>query len=145
MQRNRNRLFAVAGATVLVVATACTPQQESQPSAEAAVCTSVAALGTAIQDFRDLDPATASIEDVQAARDDIQSAWDQVKAEATDLNEADEAAVDDAWNSVAQSVDEFPTDQPIEDGLASVQDATGEVQTAFDEMANGLGCNLEQQ
>ena len=144
MQQNRNRLFAVAGATVLIVATACTPQQESQPSAEAAVCTSVAALGTAIQDFRDLDPATASIEDVQAARDDIQSAWDQVKAEATDLNEADEAAVDDAWNSVAQSIDEFPTDQPIEDGLASVQDATGEVQTAFDEMANGLGCNLEQ-
>jgi hypothetical protein len=144
MQRHRNRFLAVTGATlVLLVATAC-QQQESQPSAEAAVCTSVTALGTALQDFRDLDPATASIEDVQAARDDIQAAWDQVKSEATDLSEADEAAVDDAWNSVSQSIDEFPTDQPIEDGLTSVQDATGNVQTAFDEMANGLGCNLEQ-
>ncbi|HEX5039701.1 MAG TPA: hypothetical protein VFW95_06180 [Candidatus Limnocylindria bacterium] len=144
MQQIRNRFVAVAGATlVLLVGVACTPQQESQPSAEAAVCTSVTALGTALQDFRALDPATASIEDVQAARDDIQAAWDQVKAEATDLNEADEAAVEGAWNSVAQSIDEFPTDQPIEDGLTSVQDATGEVETAFDEMADGLGCNLE--
>ena len=91
-------------------------QQESQPSAEAAVCASVSAFGTAIQDFRDLDPATASIEDVQAARDDIQAAWDQVKSEATDLTEADEAAVDEAWNGVAQSIDDFPSDEPIEDG-----------------------------
>jgi hypothetical protein len=119
-------------------------EQETQPSAEAEVCTSVAAFGTALQDFRDLDPATASIEDVQAARDDIQAAWDQVKAEATDLSEADEAAVDEAWNAVSQSVDDFPTDEPIEDGLATVQDAAGEVQTAHQEMADGLGCDLEQ-
>src|SRR6187431_2662753 len=144
MQRHRNRFLAVTGATlVLLVATAC-QQQESQPSAEAAVCTSVTALGTALQDFRDLDPATASIDDVQAARDDIQAAWDQVKAEATDLSEADEAAIDDAWNGVAQSIDDFPTDEPIEDGLASVQEATGAVQTAHQEMADGLGCNLEE-
>ena len=37
-----------------------------------------------------------------------------------------------------------PTDEPIEDGLASVQEATGAVQTAHQEMADGLGCNLEQ-
>ena len=145
MQRSQRRFLGTLGVgIVLFVATACMDQQESQPSAEAAVCTSVAALGTALQDFRDLDPASASIEDVQAARDDIQAAWDQVKAEATDLNEADEAAVDDAWNGVSQSIDDFPTDEPIEDGLASVQEATGEVQTAYQEMADGLGCNLEQ-
>ena len=130
---------------ILLVATACTPQQESQPSAEAAVCASVAALGTALQDFRDLDPATASMDDVDAARGEIQAAWDEVKSQATDLNQADEAAVDDAWNAVAQSIDEFPSDEPIEEGLASVQDAVGGVQTAHQEMADGLGCNLEQQ
>jgi gamma-glutamyl:cysteine ligase YbdK (ATP-grasp superfamily) len=145
MHRNRNGLFAAMGAAlVLIVATACTEQQESQPSAEAAVCTSVAALGTALQDFRDLDPATASIDDVQAARDEIQAAWDKVTAEAVDLDEADEAAVQDALDGVFQSIDEFPTDEPIEDGLASVQDATGDVQTANQEMADGLGCNVEQ-
>jgi gamma-glutamyl:cysteine ligase YbdK (ATP-grasp superfamily) len=145
MHRNRNGLLAAMGATlVLIVATACTEQQESQPSAEAAVCTSVAALGTALQDFRDLDPATASIDDVQAARDEIQAAWDQVTEEAVDLDQADEAAVQDALDGVFQSIDEFPTDEPIEDGLASVQDATGDVQTANQEMADGLGCNVEQ-
>jgi len=144
MQRSQRRFLSAIGVgLVLLMATACTDQQESQPSAEAAVCTGVAALGTALQDLRDLDPASASIEDVEAARDDVQAAWDQVKAEATDLNEADEAAVDDAWNGVAQSIDDFPNDEPIEDGLASVQDATGEVQTAYREMADGLGCNLQ--
>ena len=143
MQHSRTRLFAATGlGLVLLVATACM-DQESQPSAEAAVCASVSALGTALQDFRDLDPATASIEEVQGARDDIQAAWDQVKSEATELTEADEAAVDEAWNGVAQSIDDFPSDEPIEEGLASVQDAAGDVQTAFQEMADGLGCNLE--
>ena len=102
-------------------------------------------LGTAVQDFRDLDPATASIEDVQAARDDIQAAWDQVKSEATDLNEADEAAVDEAWNSVAQPIDGFPSDEPIEDGLASVQDAAGGVQTAFQGWPTVSGAVVESQ
>ena len=143
MQKGRSRYLVTMGATLVLAVTACT-QEETQPSAETAVCTSVSELGTAIQDFRDIDPATASIEDVQAARDDIQGAWDQVKAEATDLSEADEAAIDDAWNGVAQSIDDFPTDEPIEDGLASVQEATGAVQTAHQEMADGLGCNLEQ-
>ena len=145
MRIDRTRYFVAMGAAiVLVVATACTEQQESQPSAEAAVCGSVTALGTALQDFRDLDPATASMDDVEAARDEVQAAWDQVKSEATDLNEADEAALDEAWNGVSQSIDEFPTDEPIEDGLAAVQEATGAVQTAHQEMADGLGCNLEQ-
>jgi hypothetical protein len=145
MPHLRNRFFATTGlGLVLFVASACA-QQESQPSAEAALCASVSAFGTSIQDFRDLDPATASIEDVQAARDDIQTAWDQVKSEATDLSEADEAAVDTAWNGVAQSIDDFPSDEPIEDGLATVQDAAGDVQTAFQEMADGLGCDLESQ
>ena len=145
MQHGRTRFFTATGlGLVLVVATACM-EQESQPSAEAAVCAGVSAFGTAVQDFRDLDPATASIEDVQAARDDIQAAWDQVKSEATDLTEADEAAVDEAWNGVAQSIDDFPSDEPIEDGLESVQGAAGDVQTAFQQMADGLGCAPESQ
>ena len=53
MQHGRTRFFAATGlALVLVVATACM-EQESQPSAEAAVCASVSALGTAVQDFRE--------------------------------------------------------------------------------------------
>ena len=145
MQHGRTRFFAAMGlGLVLAVATACT-EQESQPSAEAAVCASVAAFGTAVQDFRDLDPATASIEDVQAARDDIQAAWDQVKSENTDLSEANEAAVDEAWNGVAQSIDDLSSDEPIEDGLASVQAAAGDVQTAFREIADGLGCTVDSQ
>jgi len=142
MHRPTTFFGAMALALVLVGATACM-EQESQPSAEAAVCASVSALGTSLQDFRDLDPATASIEDVQDARDDIQASWDQDKSEARDLSEADEAAVDEAWNGVAQSIDDFPSDEPIEDGLASVQDAAGGVQTAFQEMADGLGCDLQ--
>ena len=140
MQHGRTRFFAATGlGLVLLVATAC-QEQESQPSAEAAVCASVSAFGTAIQDFRDLDPATASIEDVQAARDDIQTAWDQVKDEAVDLSDADETAVQDAWDGVVQSIEDFPTDQPVADGLSGVQDAAGDVQTAVDEMRDGMGC-----
>jgi hypothetical protein len=139
----RPRRLAPIGIAALVMLTlvAC---QEATPStqvdAEANLCNSLTAFGSALSDFRNLDPETASVEDVEAARDSVQDAWDEVKAAAAGIGTADDTAVDAAWEAVSTSIDDISTDVPISEALVPVQEAVGGVQDAFDEMRNGVGC-----
>jgi hypothetical protein len=137
---SRARTAIGIAAALMVIVVGCTPQQETQASAEANLCQNLAAFGSSVDALIALDPQTATIEDVQAARDEIDAAWNDVVASAGDVSEADQAAVEDAWNGVAQSIEDFPTDQPVADGLAQVQAAAGDVQSAREEMENGAGC-----
>jgi hypothetical protein len=130
-------IIAIAALTLV----ACTEAAPSnQADAEQALCDSLTAFGTSLTAFRDLDPATASVEDVETARDDVQEAWVAVQAAAGDIDEADDTAVDEAWQGVSDSVDEFSTDVPISEALVPVQDAAGDVQSAYEEMRDGVGC-----
>ncbi len=127
------------GVLLMLVVSACT-NQATQSEAETAVCDSLAELDSSLQALADLDPASASIEDVQAAREDVQASFDQVREEITGIDDADDAALDSAWNEVAQAIDDFPSDEPIEDALATIQPGIDAVRDAHSEMANGLGC-----
>ena len=139
--RMRAGAAIVVAAALTVAIAGCTPQQETQASAEAGLCGALAAFGSSVDALTALDPQTASIENVQAARDDIEAAWNDVVASAGDVSEADQAALEDAWDGVRQSIDDFPTDVPVADGLTQVQAAAADVQSAREEMENGVGCS----
>jgi hypothetical protein len=130
-----------AAALVLAIGlvAACTPVSD-QPSAEQALCDSLAAFADSVQAITDLDPATDSVEDMQAAADTAQEQWAAVETAAAEVGEADEAAVEAAWTDLAQQIDDFSTDVPVSDALAEVEAGADEVQGAYEEMANGLGC-----
>jgi hypothetical protein len=136
------RLAAVGLAGVAVFAlSACTePSPTSQADAEGQLCTDLDAFATALRGLTDLDPATASVDDVDAARASIQDAWDTVKASAADVAEADDTAVESAWQEVVTAIDDIPTDAPISEAIGPVQTAADAVRSAFDEMRNGVGC-----
>jgi hypothetical protein len=138
--RHRAAAFAITALAVMTMAACTEAAPTDQADAEAALCDSLATFTTSLEEFRDLDPATASVEDVQAARGDIQEAWDAVRAAAADVPEADDAAVDAAWQEVATAIDDFEPDVAISEALVPLQEAAGEVQTARDEMRDGLGC-----
>lgn len=141
MQGLTGRRLAGA-ALILLIAAACTPASD-QPSAEQALCDSLAAFGDSVQAIADTDPATDSVEDLQAAGTAAQEAWDQVLLDAADVEAADEAAVDSAWSDLAAQIGDFSTDVPIEDAVAEIGASVDEVQGAYDEMRNGLGCEGE--
>jgi hypothetical protein len=135
--------WRLAGAAILlIIVAACTPASE-QPTAEQELCDSLAAFGDSVQAIADTDPATDSVEDLQAAKDAAQEAWDQVLVDAADVEAADEAAVDSAWSDLAAQIGDFSTDVPIEDAVGEIESAVDEVQTAYGEMSNGLGCEGE--
>jgi hypothetical protein len=141
MQGHTGRRLAGA-AILLIIVAACTPASD-QPSAEQALCDSLTAFGDSVQAIADTDPATDSVEDLQAAADAAQEAWDQVLLDAADVEAADEAALDTAWTDLASTSGNFSTDIPIEDAVAEISAGVDEVQGTYDEMRNGLGCEEE--
>jgi hypothetical protein len=136
------RLAAVGLAGVAVFAlSACTePSPTSQGDAEGQLCSDLDAFATSLGGLTDLDPATASVDDIDAAQASIQSAWDAVKESAADVGEADDSAVESAWQGVVTAIDNFDTEVPVADAIAPVQDAASDVEAAYDEMRNGVGC-----
>ena len=93
----------------------------------------------ALQDFEDLDPATASADDVEAAREEIDAAWEEVSAAAADVSEADDAALDAAWSDLADDLENIPDDEPVADVVAGLQGTAAEVRGVFQEMADEPG------
>ena len=137
--RYRSAILPGLVVIALVALAGCT-QEQSQASAEADLCGSLDAFGAALQDFEDLDPATASIDDVEAAREAIDAAWEDVAAAAADVTEADEAALETAWGDLADDLENIPEDEAIADVLAGLQATAGEVRGVYQEMADGSGC-----
>ena len=63
-----------------------------------------------------------------------------MQAAAADVPEADDAAVDAAWEEVSTAIDDFSSDVPASEALVPVQEAAGEVQAAYEQMRDGVGC-----
>ncbi len=141
MQGLTGRRLAGA-ALILAIVAACTPASD-QPSAEQALCDSLAAFGDSVQAIADTDPATDSVEDLQAAGTAAQEAWDQVLLDAAEVEAADEAALDSAWSDLGAQIGDFSTDVPIADAVGEIGAGVDEVQGAYDEMRDGLGCEGE--
>jgi hypothetical protein len=87
-----------------------------------------------------VDPATDSVEDIQAAADTAQTAWDAVGEAVAAVDEADDAAVDAAWSDLADQITNFDTAVPVADAVDQISGGVDEVQTAYGEMRDGLGC-----
>ena len=139
------RLLPVLALGAVLGLAACSPgpaaTASTQAGAEAALCASLDAFGASVQTLVNTDPATASIEDVQASRAAVGTAWDAVKAAAATIPEADEAALETAFTGLAAAVDDAPTDVAIADVVASIKTAGAAIPAAVTEMKNGVGCS----
>jgi hypothetical protein len=128
-------IFIVLGLAVA----ACSPASD-QPSAEQALCDALATFGDSVQAIADTDPATDSVEDIQAAADAATEAWGGVQTAVAAVDEADDTAVDAAWSDLADQIGNFATDVPVADAVDQISGGVDEVQAAYDEMRDGLGC-----
>jgi hypothetical protein len=141
----RHRLAAViaTGALALVVSacsTAATPTP--QGDAEQAVCSALQVWSDEMNQLTGLDPATASVDDVNAQRDAVTAAWDDVKTALGGVNVADEAAVEAGWATLEAALKDIPSDVPIADAIAGIKTAAEPIKASYTEMADGLECKI---
>jgi hypothetical protein len=142
LSRLRLALLAVSTAAILTLS-ACgsfgaTPS--TQAGAEGALCANLTALGDSVEAFIALEVSSASMEDVEAARDEVADAWATVKESTDAIEDADEAALEAAWGALQQSITDMPTDVPISEALGAVRASAQGVRTAYQEIRDGVDC-----
>lgn len=112
-------LGAVLLAVVLGAVAAC-GGGDPQEDALASLCSSLTEVKETVQGIVDLDPATATRDDLEAAIDEARDAGDRVVDAAQDLEEANADALSSAIDDFRNAVSDLPDDTSLQEGIASV-------------------------
>jgi len=132
----------VLAATLALAACSGSATPTPQGDAEAAVCTALQTWSDEMRAFEGLDSSTASIEDVQAQRDKVSAAWNDVKTALAGVSTADQAAVQAGGEALSAALKDLPTDVPVAEAIAGVKTAAEPLKAAYQEMGNGMGCTF---
>ena len=133
----RRTTGVLVGLMILVTA-ACsseTPEENTQ-----AACGAAEELTVALDNLDMTLTPDATVEEVQTARDEVRTAWQDLDAAADAVAEDRGQALEDAWSGFAESVDDLSGDATIADAAESLRDDAVEVQEARDAVAEDLGC-----
>lgn len=134
----RRILVAVACSVVLAGSlTGCS--SDPQSDAESAVCTSIASVKTAAAGVRSLD-ATSTVNEVDAATKALDTAIQDLKKNAADLNQADLKALESAGDDIAKAAVGVSGSDTLGEAAASVKTSASALDAAVTEMENGVQC-----
>ena len=113
-------LIVGVAAAILLGVFAVTRDENSQADAQASFCSSLQTMESDVQALVALDPSTASKSDYQDDVNSIQSDWDNVKSDASDLASVNMSTLDSAWDDFKSAVDDVPDDASVSDALSDV-------------------------
>lgn len=137
MKRHGIAAVVLAGGSLLLAGCSSTP---SQSEAEQAVCDRLVEVRAAAQQVKDLSPSS-TVEDAKAARESLDEALENLQSSAQDVQAADTAAVASAVGTINDAIDDVAGSDTLAGAAASVKVATAELDTAVNEMTDGLQCS----
>lgn len=138
MMGKKWRLIAVALVVLaLGIGVAACGEEETSEEARQQLVSDLDAFKASFDGLKSLTP-TSTVDDVKAVKEDVQAAWDQVVTSAADVREAEIGEVETAWDNLAQAVDDISSDTPISQVLPALADEVQALQSAYDDLYNGL-------
>jgi hypothetical protein len=114
---------------------------ESKTEALSNLCSSVETLGSSVKSLTSLDAGTASKSQYQSAVSAVQTDWDQVKTDFTDVQNASSGQLDSAWNSFSTAVKNVPNDASVSDALNEISQSAEQLASAAQATAASLSCS----
>ena len=108
-------------------------------AAEASLCDSLSDFRAAVSDLRDLNE-DSSKEELEAARDDVGDALEQVIADASDLAGVRFDGLQSAFGDLGTAIDELPDDTSVRDAIDELEPQLDAIGTAFQAIFAGLNC-----
>lgn len=109
----------------------------SKEDAQAQLKTDLQAFQVAVDNMAALT-ASSTVDEWKSARADVQSAWDKVVQDAADVKEAEITNVQTAWENLAKSVDDLPSDTTLKDAVPQLQEEITALKSAYNDLYNGL-------
>ena len=136
------KLAALATLVLTVCAIGAVIAWPSESSAEAKTnfCNSLRDFNTTVTSYQGLDPATATIDQREAAADDIESAWADVENEAEDWADADDNALTEAYDDLYWATQDLDGDLTVGESLQELEPELSAIPGAFQETFDGSGC-----
>lgn len=132
-------LGAVCVALALGLAACGGGDEDIQATAEGDLCSALGTLSASITALQGMPP-TSEKSEVQFQVGVVQNNWETVQRDFSDLQEADEAALESAASDLGQAVDDLPEGTTFGDALQQLQPQLTAVHQAYAQMWNGLGC-----
>jgi hypothetical protein len=113
---------------------------ETKSEAASSLCGSLTTLESSIQALLNIDTSTATKSEFQSDVDAVESAWDQVKTDAQDVQDADTGDLDSAWDSFESAVKDVPSDSSVSDAESAVSQSAADLESAAKSTASSVNC-----
>jgi hypothetical protein len=128
----------IAILALLGVGVAC-EDDPSEEEARAALCGDLQQLETTINTFLALN-AQSTIGEIRAARDDVGEAVDDVQTSAEDVDDAETAELEQAYDDFNETVDGIEDDQTAQEAVDAVRASADAVAAAEQQLFTDLAC-----
>src|SRR5262245_15358985 len=143
MKRTYRIVGVVLGACALIglVAAFGAFDSESSATAKKNYCNSLTNLSSTVMSYEGLDAATATNDELDAAYDDIASAWNDVVDDADDWANAYDNPLGNAYDDLYWAYHDLPGDYTVAQDLEALQPELSAFPQAYRETFDGSGCS----
>ena len=120
MERKWIYILVGVGVAAAIVIGVLGARGNSEENAVQNLCSSLTSLEASTENLTSLSPQSASKDDYNSAVSDVQDDWDSVKSDAQDVKSASTDAIDSAWDSFEQAIENVPSDASVSDALEDI-------------------------
>ena len=117
----------------MFVVTGCT--SKSLEEAQVDFCQALVAYGEAVRELQNVNAST-TVEEVEAARDDVVGAREYVSNAAGDLREARLRSSEAAWENTQEAINDIPGDATLGEAAATIRGQALILATEIDKISN---------
>jgi hypothetical protein len=113
---------------------------EDSATAKAHFCDSLDNLSSTVMSYQGMNPATATNDELDAAANDINDAWNNVVDDANDWANAYDNPLNEAYNDLYYAIQDLPGDNTVAQDIEALQPELSAFPGAFHETFDGSGC-----
>jgi hypothetical protein len=114
---------------------------ENSATAKKNFCSSLDNLSSTVMSYQGLDARTATNDQLDAAADDISSAWNHVIDDANDWANAYDNPLRQAYDDLDYAIQTLPGDNTAAENLQDLEPELSAFPEAFHETFDGSGCS----
>jgi hypothetical protein len=143
MTKSKLAVLIAIGAVVVggFAAIAYADDPERSEEAKADLCESLSDLSSTVMVYGELDPQTATDDQLHRAVLDIDDAWNEVVDDAYDWANADDNELDKVLDDLYWDIQLVSGDNPTAESLEAVEDELSALAEAYRDMIDGSGCS----
>jgi ABC-type transporter Mla subunit MlaD len=130
-------LLAFVSCATLV---ACGSDKESPAEAKQHLCASLDDFAASVVGLQGVVAPSSSEDDIRAALDKVDEAWNQVVDDAKDVKTANTDHIRSTYDDLKSAVQDRPTDKPLTEVIAGIQPKLTAFAEAWKQFASSLDC-----